>query len=260
MPSNRLPIPRVIPALLVDEDGMVKTVRYKDPDYVGDPINIINLFNRFEVDEIALLDIGATRGKRPPPFELIERLASECWVPLSYGGGIRTFEDARMILSIGVEKVVMGTIAADDPDVVTRAATTFGNQAIIISIDARSTRDGTYEVFVESGLRAVGMDPVAAARRAEELGAGEILLNAIDRDGTMEGYDLELIRSVTSAVRIPVIASGGAGDRTDLARPIREAGAAAVAAGSLFVYQGRERGVLVNYPARDQLERLMVAT
>jgi cyclase len=243
--------------LLVDEDGMVKTIRYRDPDYLGDPINIINLFNRFEVDEIALLEISATRWKRPPPFELIERLASECWVPLSYGGGIRTVEDARRILGIGVEKIVLGTIAADDPGLISRAAATFGNQAVIVSIDARSTRPGEYEVFVESGTRALGTDPVVAARRAEELGAGEILLNAIDRDGTMEGYDLELIRNVTEAVRIPVIACGGAGNRADLARPIREAGAAAVAAGSLFVYQGVERGVLVNFPAREQLERLL---
>jgi len=257
LPSRPLPIPRVIPALLLDDDGMVKTTRYRDPDYLGDPINIINLFNRFEVDEIALLDISATRGNRPPPFDLIERLASECWVPLAYGGGIRTFEDARTILSIGVEKVVLGTIAIDDPTLVSRAASAFGSQAVIVSVDARSSRDGGYQVFAESGTRPLGIDPVTAARQAESLGAGELLLNAIDRDGTMEGYDLELIRTVTASVRIPVIASGGAGDRTDLPRPIREAGAAAVAAGSLFVYQGRERGVLVNFPARDQLERLL---
>lgn len=236
---------------------MVKTTRYKDPDYLGDPINIINLFNRFEVDEIALLDISATRGNRPPPFDLIERLASECWVPLAYGGGIRTFDDVRKILSIGVEKVVLGTIAVDDPTLVSRAASAFGSQAVIVSVDARPDRNGRYQVFAESGTRALGVDPVTAAQQAESLGAGELLLNAIDRDGTMEGYDLELIRIVTASVRIPVIASGGAGDRTDLPRPIREAGAAAVAAGSLFVYQGRERGVLVNFPARDQLERLL---
>lgn len=236
---------------------MVKTTRYKDPDYLGDPINIINLFNRFEVDEIALLDIGATRGNRPPPFDLIERLASECWVPLAYGGGIRTFDDVRKILSIGVEKVVLGTIAVDDPTLVSRAASAFGSQAVIVSVDARPDRNGRYQVFAESGTRALGVDPVTAAQQAESLGAGELLLNAIDRDGTMEGYDLELIQNVTASVRIPVIASGGAGDRTDLPRPIREAGAAAVAAGSLFVYQGRERGVLVNFPARDQLERLL---
>lgn len=236
---------------------MVKTTRYKDPDYLGDPINIINLFNRFEVDEIALLDIGATRGNRPPPFDLIERLASECWVPLAYGGGIRTFDDVRKILSIGVEKVVLGTVAVDDPTLVSRAASAFGSQAVIVSVDARPDRNGRYQVFAESGTRALGVDPVTAAQQAESLGAGELLLNAIDRDGTMEGYDLELIQNVTASVRIPVIASGGAGDRTDLPRPIREAGAAAVAAGSLFVYQGRERGVLVNFPARDQLERLL---
>ena len=236
---------------------MVKTIRYRDPDYLGDPINIINLFNRFEVDEIALLDIGATRGSRPPPFELIERLASECWVPLSYGGGIRTLDDVRTVLSIGVEKVVLGTIAADDPSLISRAASSYGSQAVVVSIDAHDRRGGRYEVCVESGTRSLGVDPVAYARRAQELGAGEILLNAIHRDGTMNGYDLELIRPVTAALSIPVIACGGAGSRTDLVGPIRDAGAAAVAAGSIFVYQGRERGVLVNYPDRNQLERLL---
>ena len=174
-----------------------------------------------------------------------------------HGGGIRTLEDIGTILSIGVEKVVLGTIAADDPGLVSRGAAIFGAQAIIVSVDVRRSPHGGYEAFVESGTRGLGIDPVSAASRAEELGAGEILLNAIDRDGTMEGYDLDLIRGVTAAVRIPVIASGGAADRTDLARPIREAGAAAVAAGSIFVYQGSERGVLVNFPAREQLERLL---
>lgn len=236
---------------------MVKTTKFRDPDYLGDPVNIINLFNRFEVDEIALLDIGATRERRGPNFDLIERLASECWVPLSYGGGIRNFDDVHRVLSIGVEKVVLGTIGADDPPLISRAASSYGSQAVVVSIDARGGPGGRYEVCVESGTRALQVDPVGYARQAEDLGAGEILLNAIHRDGTMDGYDLELIRPVTAAVRIPVIACGGAGSRTDLAGPIRNGGAAAVGAGSIFLYQGRARGVLVNYPERDELERLL---
>lgn len=236
---------------------MVKTIGFDDPSYVGDPINIINLFNRFEVDEIALLDIRATRQRRRPQLDLIGRLASECWVPLSYGGGIRTLEDAREILTIGVEKVVLGTVADDDPEVVTAVSSIFGSQAVIVAVDARELDPGHYEVFVDSGTRPTRTDPATYARRAQELGAGEILLTAIHRDGMMSGYDLELIRQVTASVQVPVIACGGAGSRTDLAVPIKQAGAAAVAAGSIFVYQGRERGVLVNFPERDLLERLL---
>jgi cyclase len=241
----------------VDDDGMVKTITFDDPTYLGDPVNIINLFNRFEVDEIALLDIRATRLGRRPQLDLIRSLASECWVPLSYGGGIRSLGDAREILALGVEKVVLGTVAADDPEVITAVASIFGTQAVVVAVDARDVGRGRYEVFVDSGTRPLRMDPATYARRAEERGAGEILLTAIHRDGAMNGYDLDLIRRVTGAVDIPVIACGGAGSRTDLALPIKEAGAAAVAAGSIFVYQGRERGVLVNFPERDLLEQLL---
>jgi cyclase len=203
-----------------------------------------------------LLDIRATVEGRRPSFELIDRLASECWVPLAYGGGIRSFEDASAVFRCGVEKVVIGTAAADDPTLVTSVAATFGSQAVVVAVDARARRRGQYEVFVESGLRSVKADPVSWARRAEELGAGEILLNAIDRDGTMTGYDLDLVATVSAAVRVPVIACGGAGSRADIPGPVLQSGASAVAAGSIFVYQGRERGVLVNFPERSQLERL----
>ncbi len=235
---------------------MVKTVKYADPRYVGDPVNVINLFNRFEVDEITLLDIRATVDGREPPYELIEHLASECWVPLAYGGGVRSTDEIRRILSLGVEKVVIGKAAASDPDLVSEAAAIFGSQAIIVSVDVRRRRAG-YEVFVESGRRGTGLAPEAYARRAEALGAGELLLNAIDQDGVMAGYDLELIRQITEAVAIPVIACGGAGERGDLALALG-AGASAVAAGSLFVYRGRERGVLVNFPERPALEALLL--
>lgn len=235
---------------------MVKTVRFEEGAYLGDPINVINLFNRFEVDEIALLDVRATLAGRQPDFDLVERLAAECWVPLSYGGGIRTIDDVRRVLASGVEKVVLGTVAADDPQLISEAARIFGAQAVIVAVDARRSRDGDYETFVASGTRSLGVDPSTHARTAASLGAGEILVTSIDRDGTMEGYDVDLIRLVAEAVDVPVIACGGAGDRSDLAVPIR-AGASAVAAGSIFVFHGRDRGVLINFPERRQLEELM---
>jgi cyclase len=250
-----LPIPRVIPCLLVDDEAMVKTVRFSSPRYLGDPINVVSLFNRFEVDEIALLDIGATRRGEPPPFELIERLAAECWVPLAYGGGIRNMDDARTVLSSGVEKVILGAVAYHRPELITAAAEVYGAQAVVVSVDTRRTATGL-EVFVEGGQRAVGSDPASYARRAASYGAGEILVTSIDRDGTMEGYDLDLIRAVSGAVDVPVIACGGAGERAHLPIPIREAGASAVAAGSIFVFRGPERGVLINFPEREQLEAL----
>lgn len=245
----------MIPCLLIDDEAMVKTVRFEDGPYLGDPVNVINLFNRFEVDEIVLLDIRATVEGRPPPFALIERLAAECWVPLAYGGGIRSLEDVRGVLGSGVEKVVLGTVAADAPAVIGQAAEVYGSQAVVVSVDARRSGSSGYEAFVESGRRALGIDPVTHARAAVEHGAGEILLASIDRDGTMEGYDLELIGSVAAAVGVPVVAVGGAAAREDLPGPIR-AGASAVAAGSIFVFRGRERGVLINFPARHDLEAL----
>jgi imidazole glycerol-phosphate synthase subunit HisF len=245
----------VIPCLLVDDEAMVKTVRFENGVYLGDPINVINLFNRFEVDEITLLDVRATVEARPPPFELIERLAAECWVPLSYGGGIRSVDDVRRVLSSGVEKIVLGTVAADEPQVITEAARIFGTQAVIVAVDARRSAAGGYETFVASGRRAVGLDAASFAREATSRGAGEILVTSIDRDGTMEGYDVELIHIVADAVDVPVIACGGAGDRADIAVPIH-AGASAVAAGSIFVFQGRDRGVLINFPERRQLEAM----
>ena len=168
--------PRVIPCLLIEHEGMVKTVQFENPKYLGDPVNVVNLFNQFEADEIVILDIRATVEHRDPPLGLIQDLAQECWVPLAYGGGIRSVDQARAILSAGVEKVIIGTAAADDPGLVRSAAAEFGSQAVVVSVDVRSQSDGTFEVFVESGRRRVETDPRRYARRAEDLGAGEILL------------------------------------------------------------------------------------
>lgn len=248
-------IPRVIPLLLLDEDMFVKTVRFDERRYVGDPTNVINLFNQFEVDEIALLDIGATVAGREPQYDLIGELAAECWVPLAYGGGIHTVEQAARVLGSGAEKVVLGTAVADTPELIAEIAGTFGSQAVVASVDVKAFSDG-YGVFVDGGRRQVGTDVEAYASRAVDLGIGEILLQAIHRDGTMSGYDLELIRRVAAAVPVPVIAAGGAGLRDHLRSPL-DAGASAAAAGSIFVFSGAGGGVLVNFPARAELERLL---
>lgn len=248
-------IPRVIPCLLLRGQGLVKTVRFRDPHYVGDPINTIRIFNEKEVDEIILLDIFAAREQRGPAFCVLEAAASECFMPLAYGGGVRSVEDARRILRLGVEKVVFNTIAWREPAVLRDASREFGAQAIVASMDVRGKLLGRYEVFVGNGTKGTGENPVDYARRMEEAGAGEIFLTSIDRDGTLTGYDLDLLARVSSAVEIPVIASGGAGSVADFRAAVREGGAAAVAAGSMFVFHGQHRAVLITYPPRPELER-----
>jgi len=245
-------IPRVIPCLLLAGEELVKTVRFAEPRYVRDPVNGLSRLNSFEVDEIVLLDIEATREERQPRFSLLEHLADECLIPLAYGGGVTTLEDVKRILGIGLEKVIVNTAMVDQPSLIGEVATTFGSQAIAVSIDAALRTNGGYDVYVEGGSRVVSHDVVGYARQAQELGAGELLLTSIDRDGTMEGYDVELVERVCAAVSVPVIACGGAGNRGQLVDPVRR-GASAVAAGSLFVYQGRGRGVLINFPSRRQL-------
>lgn len=249
-------IPRVIPCLLLDQGAFVKTIGFRRRQYIGDPVNVINLFNQFEADEIVLLDIAATPSRRRPQFHLIEELAQECWVPLTYGGGIKALDDIARILRLGVEKVVLNTAIRAEPTLITEAASEFGSQAIVAAVDVKRRLLGGYGVYVNGGRRRVATDLAGHARRLEELGAGELFVNLIDRDGTMKGFDLEPIREVSAAVRIPVVACGGAGERSHLMEAITLGGASAVAAGSIFVYQNRERGVLINFPERDQLERL----
>lgn len=250
-------IPRIIPALLFEDGGMVKTNRFGKRVYLGDPVNVINLFNRFEVDEIVLLDIGASKNGREPDHNLIEQLAEECWVPLTYGGGISSLSEIEKIIRAGVEKVAIGTAAAENLSFVTEAAKEFGTQCIVGSVDAKRKFLGGYTTKYCSGTKSLNVTPAERAKQFEDAGAGEIMLQAIDRDGTMTGYDLNLIESVTDAVDLPVVACGGASRRDDLALPIKEAGASASAAGSLFVFSGLERGVLINFPDRDYLEDLL---
>lgn len=245
---------RVIPCLLLQGEGLVKTTRFKDPTYIGDPINAIRIFNDKEVDELIFLDITASREGRGPAFQAIRDFASECFMPVGYGGGIRSLEDARQVLSLGIEKIILNTMALRRPELVSEIAREFGSQAVVVSIDAKKRLLGGHEVFAADGTEKTGLKPVAHAQRMVELGAGEIFLNSIDRDGTQTGYDLALVRSVATAVSVPVIACGGAGSLAHFGEAVAEGHASAVSAGSMFVFHGKHRAVLISYPTRAELD------
>ncbi|MEI6766183.1 MAG: AglZ/HisF2 family acetamidino modification protein [Bacteroidota bacterium] len=247
---------RVIPALLLQDSGLVKTLKFKKPVYVGDPINAVRIFNEKEVDEIVFLDISRTKAKKPIQFSLIEKIANECFMPFCYGGGIRSIEDIRTLFKLGLEKAAINSYAVERPEFITEAADKFGSQSIVVSIDVKKNLFGKYNVYTQCGDHNTGKNPVEWAKEVERLGAGEIFINSIDREGTMEGYDIELIRAVSEAVGIPVIACGGAGTLEHLAEAINNTKASAVAAGSMFVFHKRRNAVLINYPERKELKTL----
>ena len=247
---------RVIPCLLLRGAGLVKTVRFKDPTYLGDPLNTLRIFNEREVDEVVVLDIQATRQGKEPNYPLIGEMASECFMPLTYGGGINTLAQAERVLQLGAEKVSFNTAAVEKPDLITDAARHFGSQSIVVSIDVKRAFLGGREVVTRAGTTKTSMDPVVFARRMESSGAGEVLLTSIDRDGTMSGYDLDLIREVSAALTIPLVACGGAGSVADLGSAVNHGGASAAAAGSLFVFQGPHRAVLISFPSRQDLDKV----
>ncbi len=241
---------RVIPLLLLKGGGLVKTVKFKDSVYIGDPINAVKIFNEKEVDELIFLDIEASKGGGRINFQAISDIASECFMPLCYGGGVRTVDQMKRIFSLGVEKIAINSYIQENPRIIEEAAMIFGSQSVIVSIDVKKIMFGGYAV--QSAGKTIKKDPLELARHVCDLGAGEIMLTAIDRDGTMQGYDMELIRTISSAVSIPVIACGGAGSLEDMKRAV-DAGAAAAAAGSIFVFYGKNRAVLINYPSREEL-------
>jgi cyclase len=244
---------RVIPVLLLKNQGLVKTVKFKNPTYIGDPINAVRIFNDKEVDELVFLDITATVEQRPPPFDLIAKIASECFMPFCYGGGVCTMQHVTRLVSLGVEKVAFNTIAAKNTDFVREVAAIAGSQSVVVSIDVKRNLFGRYGVYTRNGTTRAGYDPADYARRMQDAGAGEILLTSIDRDGTMMGYDRELIRRVSAAVTLPVVACGGASQIGDFVAAV-DSGAAAAAAGSLFVFTGKHRAVLINFPAPQDLQ------
>lgn len=248
---------RVIPCLLLSErrGGLVKTTKFRKPQYVGDPINAVKIFNAKEVDELIVVDIDATQEGRGPNFALIEELAAECFMPLCYGGGIRNAEDARTLFTLGVEKVSLQSAALRDPAIVRAIADTAGEQAVVVSLDIRRDWRGRAVVHSASGAPTVRGDWQQTLRTMVEAGAGEILLNAVDRDGVMKGVDVELIREASAIADVPLIAIGGVGSLTDI-KAATDAGASAVAAGAYFVFQGPHRAVLITYPQYDILQNL----
>lgn len=244
--------PRIIPVLLIDKGDMIKTVQFSNPKYLGDPINAVKIFNRKSVDELSILDITATKENRGPDFDELIDIASEAFMPLSYGGGIRSVEQVKELLAIGYEKVVINTALVENPDMVKQAAELVGSQSIVASIDAKKLR-GKYQCVIKDGKIALNLTPVELAKKVEKLGVGEIFLNSIDNDGKMKGYDIDLVKSVTEAVNIPVIACGGAGGIADLKKVLNEGGAHAAAGGSMFVYYGRLKAVLITMPSEKEL-------
>ena len=244
---------RVIPVLLLAENGMVKTQRFSKPRYLGDPINAVKIFNDKQVDELILLDIEAT-AKGCVDFDWVEDIVSEAFMPIAYGGGITSLDQCVELFTRGVEKFIVNTSACERPQLISEAAERFGSQAVVVSIDARRNWWKQSRAYIRGGGRATRHPPVDLARRAEELGAGEIFLTAVDREGTFGGYDLSILRSVSDAVSLPVIANGGAGSLEHLRQAVAEGGASAVAAGSMFVFAAKGEGVLINYPAESELE------
>lgn len=252
---NRL-LPRVIPVLLLKGQGLVKGVKFKEHVYIGDPINAVQIFNTKEVDEIVFLDILASQQNRIPDLELLARIADQCLLPFGVGGGIKHVDQARRILSTGAEKVCLCTSALENPNLVREIAQTFGNQSVLVCLDVKKGFFGGYALHTHSGTKSHPGEILEIALQMQELGAGEIMINYIDRDGTREGYDLELIKRLSAHLSIPVIACGGAGSNDDLRAALQQGGASAAAAGSLFVQHGKRKAVLISYP--DQVEMQQV--
>jgi cyclase len=249
-------IKRIIPCLLLRNNGLVKTVKFKESTYIGDPINTIKIFNEKEVDELFFLDIDATRLKREPPYELIQNIASECFMPFAYGGGIHSLYQIERIIKSGAEKVIINTHAYLENNFLKEAVHQFGSSTIAVSMDVKKEFLRGNVVYIKGGTQSTGINPVDYAKKNESEGAGEILINSIDRDGVMEGYDIELIKSISGSVRIPVIACGGAGRLSDFSLAVKQGGASAVAAGSFFVFHGKRRAVLITYPSYFEISEL----
>lgn len=249
--------PRIIPCLLVKDKGLVKTVHFKDPKYVGDPINAVRIFNEKQVDELCILDIDATVENREPDYKMIEHWAAECRMPLCYGGGVKTAEQAQRIFNLGVEKVAISSAAIEDPTLIARMAERVGSQSVVVIIDAKKKLFGGYEVYTHNGKKATGKNPFELAKQLESLGAGEIVINSIDNDGVMKGYDMTLAEKIREVTSLPLTILGGAGKMNDIGQLINKFGIIGASAGSLFVFKGVYKAVLISYPSALEKDELI---
>ncbi len=246
-------LPRIIPILQLSKRQLVKTIRFRKPTYVGDPMNILRIFNDKEVDELVILDIDAHRNERGPDTDYIQQVAAECFMPITYGGGITSLEHADELFAAGVDKVCLNTSAYTQPELLTSIANKYGSQAVVVSVDARKRMFGTYTAVIRGATQNVRLKFADYVRRCQNQGCGEILVNSVDRDGIMSGYDLNLIKTVTDHSCVPVVACGGAATNLDFLSAVKEGNAAAAAAASIFVFQGPHRAVLVSYPDRKHI-------
>jgi cyclase len=248
--------PRIIPSLLIHDNGLVKTVNFKNPKYVGDPINAVKIFNEKAVDELAVFDIDATVLGKEPNYSLIERLASQSMMPLCYGGGVKTVEQAQRIFSLGIEKIALSSAVLHNPELITEISDRVGAQSVIVVLDVKKKLLGGYEVYTHNGKKATGINPFKFVEEAQKLGAGEIVINSIDKDGVMKGYDLDLIAKVREKISLPMTVLGGAGSLDDIEKVIDQHGVIGVAAGSLFVFKGPYKAVLINYPTQIEKNKI----
>ncbi|MDE5493011.1 AglZ/HisF2 family acetamidino modification protein [Elizabethkingia meningoseptica] len=249
--------PRIIPSLLIQDNGLVKTVNFKNPKYVGDPINAVKIFNEKEVDELAIFDIDATVKGLEPNYSLIERIANQSRMPLCYGGGVKTVEQAQKIFGLGIEKIALSSAVIENPDLITKIADRVGAQSVIVVLDVKKKLFGGYEVYTHNAKKATGINPFKFIEEAQHLGAGEIVINSIDQDGVMKGYDISLIDKARERTSLPMTVLGGAGSLEDIKKIIDKHEIIGVAAGSLFVFKGKYKAVLINYPIKEEKENLL---
>jgi len=239
---------RIIPCLQLKGESLIKTVKFKNFGYIGDPINTVRIFNELEVDELSFVDVRASIENKEPNYKILREIADECFMPLSYGGGVKSLETAKRVYEIGFEKVILNTAAFNNPDLITQIATIYGSQAVIVAIDCKKNLWGKYEAYGLSGTKMFRKDAIEWAKEVEQFGAGEILLTSIEREGTWKGFDTDLVKKIVDASSLPVIAHGGAGSVKDIEEVVKKTNVSAVALGSMVVYQGKDLGVLVNFP------------
>lgn len=248
--------PRIIPSLLIQDNGLVKTVNFKNPKYVGDPINAVKIFNEKAVDELAIFDIDATVKGFEPNYSLIERIANQSRMPLCYGGGVKTLEQAQRIFGLGIEKIALSSAVLENPQLITDIADRVGAQSVIVVLDVKKKLFGGYEVFTHNGKKGTGINPFKFIHEAQKHGAGEIVINSVDQDGVMKGYDFNLIDKAREQTSLPMTVLGGAGSLDDIKKMIDKHKIIGVAAGSLFVFKGVYKAVLINYPTKEEKEKL----